>query len=204
MFLNLNTEAAYLRRTTLALLILCGFNYPFNVFANELDDSINNEVNTSSQYERLHNSASNGSPSAQYQLGLLFEYGRGVEQNDASAAFWYEKSASQLFVDAEYRLAILYDNGWGVTPDKNKAVDLYKMAAEKGHELAQHDLAIMYFHGSDAPKNLLEAYKWLKIAVLSGNPLMDKHLKRVADEMSSDEIAVAEHLAQEWIEHSDF
>jgi len=68
--------------------------------------------------------------------------------------------------------------------------------------MAQHDLGIMYFQGTGTPKSLLQAYKWLKVAVLSGNPLMDKHLRLVANEMSTDEIQVAEYLALEWIEDS--
>jgi len=146
--------------------------------------------------------ASSGSAEAQYELGLLFEYGRGVDQDDATALIWYERSAAQLFPDALYRLAILYDNGWGPLPDKKRALDLYLTAAENGHSLAQHDLAILYFQGADAPKNLLQAYKWLKIAVIGGNPLMQKHLHMIAKEMSADEIEVAEYLAKEWVEHS--
>jgi len=46
----------------------------------------------------------------------------------------------------------------------------------------------------------VQAYKWLKIAELSGNPLMHKHLRRVAKEMSADEIKKAEYLAKHWIE----
>ena len=160
------------------------------------------EIEAISNYKQLYDSASDGSPIAQYELGLLFEYGRGVSQDDSTAAFWYEKSAAQQFIDSQYRLAILYDNGWGLPANKVKALDLYHAAAEKGHQLAQHDLAIMYFQGTDAPKNLLEAYKWLKIAVISGSPLMQKHLGRVANEMSADEIEVAEHLAQEWVERT--
>jgi len=160
------------------------------------------DTNNSLPPNQLYNLASNGSASAQYELGLLYEYGRGVNQDDAIALFWYEKSAAQNFSDALYRLAILYDNGWGALPDKEKALDLYAAAAEKGHSLAQHDLAILYFQGSDAPKNLLQAYKWLNIAVKSGNPLMQKHLRMVANEMSVDEIGVARYLAEEWIEQS--
>jgi len=154
-------------------------------------------------HQALYDSASSGSAASQYELGVMFEYGRGVEQDDAKAVFWYEKSAAQFFTDALYRLAILSDNGWGTPSDKEQALGLYTAAAERGHVLAQHDLAIMYFQGADAPKSVMQAYKWLKIAVASGEPLMEKHLRMVAESMSADEIGVAEYLAEEWIEQSD-
>ncbi len=160
------------------------------------------EGSSHSTQEQLHRSALNGSAASQYEYGLLFEYGRGVDQDDSIAAYWYEKSAAQEYSNAQYRLAILCDNGWGKPPNKKRALELYTAAAHSGNEMAQHDLGIMYFQGAGTAKSLLQAYKWLKIAVLSGNPLMDKHLKLVANEMSTDEIAVAEYLAIEWIEDS--
>jgi len=201
MTLNMITKAAVIRSLSLAIAVLAIMLVSSTTRA---QDSLPNlDADSAPQYKRLYNLATNGSAEAQYELGLMFEYGQGVDQDDATAVYWYEQSAAQLFVDATYRLAVLNDNGWGLPTNKGKAIDLYKTAAEKGHQLAQHDLAIMYFHGNDAPKNLLEAYKWLKIAVVSGSPLMQKHLSRVADEMSSDEIAVAEFLANEWLGRSE-
>jgi len=185
-----------------AILIFCFFVASPVVVAEDVGDWQKADTNNLSSYKQLHKLASKGSAAAQYELGLLFEYGRGVAQDDATAAFWYEKAAAQFFTNAQYRLAILYDNGWGLKSDKVKALGLYKTAAEKGHHLAQHDLAIMYFQGSDTPRSLLEAYKWLKIATMSGNPLMQKHLSMVASEMSSDEIQIAAFLAKKWLEDS--
>jgi len=162
------------------------------------EDSARADVKSLTPHQVLQ-LAIGGSASAQYELGLRYEYGRGVSQDDVSAVYWYKQSATQEFVNAQYRLAILYDNGWGTAPDKQKALTLYRTAAEKGHTMAQHDLAIMYFEGSEAPRSPLQAYKWLKIAVVGGNPLMEKHLRMIATEMSEDEVKTAEYLANEWL-----
>jgi len=161
-----------------------------------------NTVVTSEVHKQLLQAAMNGSASAQYELGLIFEYGTGVSQDDTVAIYWYAKSAEQKYTDAQYRSAVLYENGWGVKPDKTVAFDLYKLAASAGHELAQHDLAIMYFQGSGTSRNLVQAYKWLKIAVINGSTLMQKHLAMVSLEMSLDEIALANQLADHWMVHS--
>jgi len=192
----------YTRSAILIIYFFVAYLFSPMVVANDVGDLLSANASSSSSYKQLYNLASDGSATAQYELGLLFEYGRGVTQDDAIAAFWYEKAAAQFFTNALYRLAVLYDNGWGQKPDKEKALVLYKTAAEKGHHLAQHDLAIMYFQKSDTPQSRLEAYKWLKIATVGGSPLMQKHLRMVAKKMSPDEIRVAEYLAQQWLEDS--
>ena len=39
--------------------------------------------------------AERGSSSAQFNLGLMFSYGRGVPQDYATAVAWYQKAAAQ-------------------------------------------------------------------------------------------------------------
>jgi len=202
MNLSERTIASFTRTVSLVIWILMGCILSSVSAADDATEPRRIDTLNSSPPSELYSLASAGSATAQYELGLLYEYGRGVDQSDSIAVFWYEKSADQHFADANYRLAIFYDNGWGLHPNKKKALELYQVAAEKGHSLAQHDLAIMYFQGSDAPKNLLQAYKWLKIAVMTGNPLMQKHLIVVAKHMSADEIEVAEYLAEEWVEYA--
>lgn len=151
--------------------------------------------------EKLRSSAQSGSGAAQYALGLRYEYGRGIDQSDSQAMFWYKKSAVQGVASAQYRLAVLLDNGWGGTVNKQQAFAWYKAAAEQGIALAQHDLAIAYFQGSGTERNLMQSFMWLKIADLNGSPLMQKHLKLVAAEMTADEIETARHLADYWADY---
>lgn len=169
------------------------------VNASELDSTPHQHTWSTDYYQQTRESALKGFAASQYELGLMFEYGKGADQNDIKAALWYEKSAAQGNSNAQYRLAVLIDNGWGHPVDKSKAFNLYRAAAERGHELAQHDLAIMYFEGAGVDRDVVQAYKWLKIANLSGNQLMHKHLYMVSREMSSDQIEAAESLAKNWV-----
>jgi TPR repeat protein len=175
------------------LIFLTGF-----LIASPASLAQNKSTPNTETFDNLHDSASNGSAEAQFELGIMFEYGKGVAQDDAMAARWYEKAAAQQFTEAQYRLAVLYDNGWGMKTDKKKAFRLFEAAAKSGHELAQHDLAMMYFGGTGTPKNLVQAYKWLQIAVLNGSSLMQKHINRISAQMTSDEIDYANYLAHNW------
>ena len=48
--------------------------------------------------------ADQGLALAQYNLGKMFEQGRGVAQSDVQAARWYRKAADQGHVQAQHKL----------------------------------------------------------------------------------------------------
>jgi TPR repeat protein len=62
-----------------------------------------------------------GHSRAQYQLGRLFEDGKGVPNDAGSAAIWYERAAELGHARAQYRLARLYETGKGVLEDATAA-----------------------------------------------------------------------------------
>lgn len=143
--------------------------------------------------------AISGNANAQHALGKMYEYGRGLKQDDLKAANWYLKAAKQDMPDAQYRLGVLHENGWGVTQDPILAAQWYKQAAKLNHTLAQHDLAIMFLNGAGVPKNRIHAYKWLKIASMKRADLMTKHLLNVSKTMTASEIEKAEILVSRWL-----
>jgi TPR repeat protein len=145
--------------------------------------------------------AEQGQAIAQYNVGITYEYGRGVRQNDVEAVKWYKKASAQGVAIAQYRLGVMYDNGWGVPPNDTEAVKWYSDAAEQGHTLAQHDLAFMYVAGTGVARDYVRAYMWLNVAVASGNRLMVKHLDSVSGNLTLAQIEQAEQLAREWIEN---
>lgn len=48
--------------------------------------------------------AAKGDADAQYNLGLIYEKGKGVPENDAVAVSWYRKAAEQGHVEAQKNL----------------------------------------------------------------------------------------------------
>ena len=143
--------------------------------------------------------AETGHADAQHALGMMYEYGHGVERDDVRAASWYEKAAAQDNSEAQYRLGVFHDNGWGVTRDADLAVKWYARAAVRGHVFAQHDLAFMYVNGTGVPHDKIQAYKWLRIASAQRADLMTKHLYNVSKSMTPEEIHEAERLALAWL-----
>ncbi len=48
---------------------------------------------------------------AQFNLGLAYDRGDGVRQDQAKAAFWYRKAAEQGDTDSQFLLGMLYVAG---------------------------------------------------------------------------------------------
>ena len=61
--------------------------------------------------------AGQSNPMAQYNLGVMYNMGRGVTQDYAEAVKWFRKAAGQGYALAQFSLALMYDKGRGVTQD---------------------------------------------------------------------------------------
>jgi len=102
--------------------------------------------------------AEQGDADAQANLGLMYDTGRGVPENDAKAVYWYRKAAEQGHAGVQNSLGTMYDNGEGVPEDNAKAVHWYRKAAEQGHARAQSNLGVMYDNGEGVAENDTIAY----------------------------------------------
>ena len=86
---------------------------------------------------QLHDQAEQGSSDAQYNLGLCYFYGDGVEGDFAQAVEWFRKAAEQGLPEAQYNLGVCYYNGDSVEPDRKQAEKWLREAAEQGYPDAQ-------------------------------------------------------------------
>ena len=82
-----------------------------------------------------------GDVEAQYNLGVLYDEGAGVEQDLAVAVDWYRKAAEQGFIDAQTNLGIMYYAGHGVARDYHEAAKWFRLAAGQGDTEASEYLS---------------------------------------------------------------
>ena len=80
------------------------------------------KVTPAERLQVLRPIAGRGNKAAQYGLGKLYEYGRGVEKDDAEALRWYRKSAEQGYASAEFKMGYAYRHGRGVSKNATKSV----------------------------------------------------------------------------------
>jgi TPR repeat protein len=107
-------------------------------------------------------SAENGKKFAQYNLGLYYQFGCGIEKNEIEAFKWYEKSAEQNNSDAQNYLGFLYKNGINIQKDLKKSFYWYQKSAENGNKIAQYNLSNFYRYGWEIEKNETKAQEWYK------------------------------------------
>ena len=75
-----------------------------------MSDEINND-NTPANIEEWKKSAEQGDAEAQYELGMAYYFGQGVEQDDKQAIEWYTKSAEQGNTSAQHELESIKKEG---------------------------------------------------------------------------------------------
>ena len=92
-----------------------------------------------------------GYPASQFYVGVMYDYGEGVPQDNAEAAYWYHLAAEQGDADAQFNLGLSYYKGEGVPQDYVQAAAWYRRAAEQGDADAQFNLAIMHEDGQGVP-----------------------------------------------------
>jgi TPR repeat protein len=110
-----------------------------------------------------------GEPGAQAELGLMFEHGNGMLQDNLQALYWYRKSAEQGHALGQAYLGSMYEYGHGVPEDFSQAVYWYRKSAEQGHPLGQACLGVMYENGFGLPVNYDEAVQWYRRSADQGH-----------------------------------
>jgi hypothetical protein len=82
-------------------------------------------------------------------LGVCYESGEGVDQDEAEAAKWFCKAAEQGHSGAQYNLGICYESGQGVDQDVTEAAKWFRKAIEQGDNDAIQALARCCGHVGD-------------------------------------------------------
>jgi TPR repeat protein len=136
--------------------------------------------------------ANAGDAAAQYQLGIKYSSGDGVERDPDQAFAWFQKSARQGYAGAMYNLGVAYYNGdtlGGTTRhDIGLAWAWFTLAAEHGDSAgereaarvrselgdalaadAQYKLGLLLVRGEDIPRYVSRGLLVLQQAATAGS-----------------------------------
>ncbi len=143
--------------------------------------------------------AKKGDMASQTILGLMYQKGYGVEKNSATAYKLWGFAAAQNDPSAQNDLGNLFFEGEGVKQDYAQAAYWYRGAAHRGHVQAQQQLGMMYFDGKGVEKDIRQAYYLTKLAALQGDDDAAAMLKRIAPNLTVDQIREADTKADDWL-----
>ncbi len=136
------------------------------------------EATPEEKFIQLKKDAEAGDAKSQNGLGVMYYTGEAISKdlsgkilnNDpATAAAWFHRSAAQGYADAQFNLGLMYANGEGVEKDSAKAVELFRKAADQGNVDAQNNLGVMYYAGEGVPRDEAKARTWFEKAAAQGN-----------------------------------
>jgi TPR repeat protein len=138
---------------------------------------------TQPDISKLHAMAEGGDASAQLTLGLAYQNGRGVQEDDALAAEWYRKAAEAGNAEAQNDLAVMYMNGWGVEKDKAEAARWYRLAVKQKNAHAMFNLGAAYYNGDGVGIDDARAYAWFLLAQDNGSESAKDAVQRAEREL---------------------
>jgi TPR repeat protein len=158
-------------------------------------------------------SAEGGDAIAQFNLGIMYNNGFGVPQDNATALKWFGLAAAQGDrTSAEYRDVVArritpvkqtgalttgeaaYESG-----DYATALRIFRASADKGEARAQSNLGVMYHNGHGVPKDFVRAYMWFSLAAAQSDETAIEYRDYVKQSMSPAQIVEAQKLARKLV-----
>jgi hypothetical protein len=155
-------------------------------------------VGTTEDVARWKQGAEGGDATAQFWLVVVYEGGKGAEQDFALALRWFRESAKQGNQDAQNMLGQMYEDAEGVSQDYSQAAKWYRAACKHkfnggGAGQGCNNLGLLYLDGHGVKRNRVEAYKYFRLAGTEDN------LETAKSGMSASEVAEAESQTQQWL-----
>lgn len=120
------------------------------------------------RFEQQLQQAQSGDSQAMYDVGVMYELGRGTKTDPVKAVEWLNRAIGQNNHNARARLGALYYEGKLVTRDLGKARTLLRAAAEANVPSAQFHLAQMYETGQGVDPDAQQALHWYQLASKGG------------------------------------
>ena len=84
--------------------------------------------------------AKQGNADAEYSVGMCYDGGHGVDEDEKKAFKWFMKAAKQGNADGEYSVGMCYGGARGVDEDYKKADTWFWKAAKQGNADARDEL----------------------------------------------------------------
>ncbi|MBT8117409.1 MAG: sel1 repeat family protein [Gammaproteobacteria bacterium] len=151
--------------------------------------------------------AKNGISEAQFDVGTMYQNGRGVKADRNMAIEWFEKAAAQGDAksisrlklmeanatrfgktsseagkgdrDSLYDLGKMYMEGVGTNIDYGKAITAFEQSASQGHIKSSYKLGLIYYEGSGVKANSKLAFKWFRQAARADYPAAQFYLGKM-------------------------
>ena len=142
--------------------------------------------------------AEEGLSLAQYNLGILYFTGQGVDQDFDEAFEWTKRAAEQGHLNAQFNLGSLYLDGQGTQVSVLEGVNWFTQAAKNGHANSAYTLAKMHQEGDFVDSDLVLAHAWAAQSEINEHPEASSLKKEIAQDLTETEISQARRIFAAW------
>ena len=156
-----------------------------------------------SEFDQTMELAIGGNIAAQYNIGVMYASGIGVERDYEKALEWLGKAALQGDEEAQVNLGVMHAYGQGVAIDHKEAIYWFRMAAKNGVGFAEYNLGMQYFFGKGVPVDKVRGVSWLLLASRQGDKDASNNLEIIKKEITAIQYSQAQTLATQCYE-SDY
>ena len=114
-------------------------------FANDFDEGLDAIHGTDYEkaLQKLRPLAAAGHSAAQYNLGVMHEWGNGVPQDNVKAMKWYRLSAENSHKEAQNNLGAMYSKGEGAEQNYVEALKWFVISADNDSEGGRKNIDII-------------------------------------------------------------
>jgi uncharacterized protein len=113
--------------------------------------------------------ASKGFAMAEYNLGVMYLYGRGVPIDYAAARGWLIKASDHGVPRAKFQLGRLYEKGLGVPLDMNEAKRLYRDGTEQARSSVDANSGTLFVNSESITLEFAQSREWYLGAAAKGD-----------------------------------
>ena len=148
----------------------------------------------SRSFELLRLAAGQGLAEAQFATGQAYLEGNGTTVAPNKAVEHFVLAAGQNHIPAQLALAQYYSSGNEANPARARKWLL--RAAKQDSAQAQYELGLSYSNGNAGRVDNMEAYVWLSKAMLNGDSRARAELKRIASNLTAEQLEMAQKRVQ--------
>jgi TPR repeat protein len=133
------------------------------MFIHNAEACIDVNIQDTRNFSKCQKLAEQGDSVSQYQLGLMYQMGKGVSQDYHKTFHWWSMAADQGNATAQHRLGYMYIQGYGVAQDYVMSHLWFNLATLNGDGSAAENREIVAarMNRSQIKQALSLANKWI-------------------------------------------
>ena len=131
--------------------------------------------------------AANGDARAQYNLGIMYRDGLGVEKDDIQSLTHFLEAAENGHMLGNYSVGLAFLIRKGSDIDAKAAIHYFKESSLLGHAISPVKIGDLYFQGKLIEKDYVNAHFWLSLANDRNAPGAMRRLNMLKSKMNQEQ-----------------